>query len=118
MAEGWLLKFGGDRFAAQSAGIEAHGKNPFAIAVMDAAGVDRLMLSAPAKVEPVTIAKPFALIRNAMGLPPTATPGAVVPVYVTVRVPGKAAAGRYRGKLTIFAKGANAVTVPVECFST
>jgi len=40
MAEGWLRKLGGDRFAAQSAGIEAHGKNPRAIAVMDAAGVD------------------------------------------------------------------------------
>jgi arsenate reductase (thioredoxin) len=35
-----LRKLGGDRFAAQSAGIEAHGKNPRAIAVMDEAGVD------------------------------------------------------------------------------
>jgi arsenate reductase len=40
IAEGWLRKLGGDRFAAQSAGIEAHGKNPRAIAVMDAAGID------------------------------------------------------------------------------
>ena len=40
MAEGWLRTLGGDAFAAQSAGIEAHGKNPRAIAVMREAGVD------------------------------------------------------------------------------
>ena len=40
MAEGWLRKLGGDRFTAQSAGIEAHGKNPRAIAVMNEAGVN------------------------------------------------------------------------------
>ncbi|OIO69070.1 MAG: arsenate reductase (thioredoxin) [Zetaproteobacteria bacterium CG12_big_fil_rev_8_21_14_0_65_55_1124] len=40
MAEGWLKTLGGDRFAAYSAGIEAHGKNPRAIAVMREAGVD------------------------------------------------------------------------------
>jgi arsenate reductase len=40
MAEGWARSLGGDRFVAQSAGIEAHGKNPRAIAVMAEAGVD------------------------------------------------------------------------------
>jgi arsenate reductase len=40
MAEGWLRTLGGDAFVAQSAGIEAHGKNPRAIAVMREAGVD------------------------------------------------------------------------------
>jgi len=40
MAEGWARAVGGDRFAVQSAGIEAHGKNPRAIAVMAEAGVD------------------------------------------------------------------------------
>jgi len=40
MAEGWLRKLGGERFDAFSAGIEAHGKNPRAIAVMREAGVD------------------------------------------------------------------------------
>jgi arsenate reductase (thioredoxin) len=40
MAEGWLRTLGGDRFEAFSAGIEAHGKNPRAIAVMREAGVD------------------------------------------------------------------------------
>jgi len=42
MAEGWLRHLCGDRFAAYSAGIEAHGKNPRAIAVMREAGVDIL----------------------------------------------------------------------------
>jgi arsenate reductase len=40
IAEGWLRHLGGERIEALSAGIEAHGKNPRAIRVMDEAGVD------------------------------------------------------------------------------
>lgn len=40
MAEGWARSLGGDWVTVQSAGIEAHGKNPRAIAVMREAGVD------------------------------------------------------------------------------
>ena len=44
MAEGWARtlreRWGGDWLSVQSAGIEAHGKNPRAIAVMREAGVD------------------------------------------------------------------------------
>jgi arsenate reductase len=40
MAEGWARSLGGDRFTVQSAGIEVHGRNPRAIAVMAEAGVD------------------------------------------------------------------------------
>ena len=40
IAEGWLRRLGGDAFAVQSAGIEAHGKNPRAIAIMQEAGID------------------------------------------------------------------------------
>jgi len=40
MAEGWTQHLGGDRVEVQSAGIEAHGKNPRAIAVMEEAGID------------------------------------------------------------------------------
>lgn len=40
MAEGWARHLGGERVTAQSAGIEAHGKNPRAIAVMAEAGID------------------------------------------------------------------------------
>ena len=40
MAEGWLRHLGGDRFEVFSAGIEAHGQNLRAIAVMHEAGVD------------------------------------------------------------------------------
>ncbi|VAW98989.1 Arsenate reductase thioredoxin-coupled, LMWP family [hydrothermal vent metagenome] len=40
MAEGWGRRFGGDWLQVQSVGIEAHGKNPRAIAVMAEAGVD------------------------------------------------------------------------------
>ncbi len=40
MAEGWGRHFAGERLEVQSAGIEAHGKNPRAIAVMAEAGID------------------------------------------------------------------------------
>jgi len=40
MAEGWANCLGGETIIAISAGIEAHGKNPRAIAVMREAGVD------------------------------------------------------------------------------
>ncbi len=40
MAEGWARWFGSPSFIIQSAGIEAHGKNPRAIAVMQEAGLD------------------------------------------------------------------------------
>lgn len=40
MAEGWARHLGGEALVAQSAGIEAHGRNPRAIAVMREAGVD------------------------------------------------------------------------------
>ncbi len=40
MAEGWTRHIGGERVEAQSAGIEAHGKNPRAIAIMADAGID------------------------------------------------------------------------------
>ena len=40
MAEGWTRHLGGGRFEVQSAGIEAHGKNPRAIAAMAEDDVD------------------------------------------------------------------------------
>ena len=40
IAEGWAKKLGGDRFEVQSAGIEAHGKNPRAISIMQEASID------------------------------------------------------------------------------
>jgi len=40
IAEGWAHRLGGDWLQVQSAGIEAHGKNPRAIAVMQEAGID------------------------------------------------------------------------------
>lgn len=40
IAEGWARHLGNGQINAMSAGIEAHGKNPRAIAVMAEAGVD------------------------------------------------------------------------------
>lgn len=40
IAEGWARHIGGDHVEVQSAGIEAHGKNPRALAVMQEVGID------------------------------------------------------------------------------
>jgi arsenate reductase len=40
IAEGWARHIGGDAVVVQSAGIEAHGKNPRAIEVMAEIGID------------------------------------------------------------------------------
>ena len=40
MAEGWARALKGDRIEAYSAGLEAHGLNPYAVKVMAEAGVD------------------------------------------------------------------------------
>ena len=40
IAEGWARHLGGDWLEVQSAGIEAHGKNPRAIAIMKEIGID------------------------------------------------------------------------------
>ena len=40
IAEGWTRQLGGNRLEVQSAGIEAHGKNPRAIEIMQDAGID------------------------------------------------------------------------------
>lgn len=40
MAEGWLRHLAGDRFEVCSAGLEAHGLNPHAVAVMAEVGID------------------------------------------------------------------------------
>lgn len=40
MAEGWTSTLGAGWVEVQSAGIEAHGKNPGAIAIMEEAGID------------------------------------------------------------------------------
>jgi len=40
MAEGWVRQLAGPAIGVESAGIEAHGKNPRAIAAMAEAGID------------------------------------------------------------------------------
>ena len=40
IAEGWARQLGNEDITVQSAGIEAHGKNPRAIAIMQEANID------------------------------------------------------------------------------
>jgi len=78
---------------------------------------DRLLDTPPAKVEVATTGKlggAQTMLRKALGLPARPLDGAVVPIWITVRVPKDAAPGEYRGTLTIRAKGIGPVAVPVE----
>lgn len=40
MADGFLKELGGDKYEVRSAGLEAHGLNPRAVATMKEAGID------------------------------------------------------------------------------
>ena len=69
---------------------------------------DRLLAEPPAEAAPVKVS-----IRDRKVQP---TPAAVLPVWVTVRVPGDAPAGTYKGTVTIEAEGSAPAkfAVPVE----
>ncbi len=82
-----------------------YGKTPPAFVALEEAP--------PARVEPVSV-ETDPRTRARLGLPAKVIPGALVPVWITVKVPRDAAAGRYSGELTITAKGLPATKVPVE----
>jgi len=56
MAEGWARALGGDRVQVASAGIETHGLNPRAVAVMAEAGVE-ITHHCSARVTPAMVAE-------------------------------------------------------------
>jgi len=105
------LRYGA--FAGAAAGAGAGGRHYAGLN----ARRDDAMLAAPPDPVRLTVKKLPDHLRKqrlADGLPADPTPGAVLPVYVTVHVPADAPAGLYRGSLRIAAKGADAVTVPIE----
>jgi len=61
IAEGWTKHLGGDRVDILSAGIEAHGKNPRAIAIMKDAGID-ISDQESTKVTPEMLAQTTLLV--------------------------------------------------------
>jgi len=61
IAEGWAKHLGGDRVDILSAGIEAHGKNPRAIAIMKDAGID-ISDQESTKVTPEMLAQTTLLV--------------------------------------------------------
>ena len=72
---------------------------------------------APAPPDPVPVAvRERKASPRALRTPGQPKPvfGAVVPIWVTVKVPGGAAAGTYSGTLTLRAEGEKPVDVPVE----
>ena len=63
----------------------------------------------PAEVKPRPMPRP-----RRSGTPPSATPAAVVPVWLTVRVPADARPGRYEGSAVVGLAGKPPVSVPVR----
>ncbi len=61
IAEGWAKQVAGERAEILSAGIEAHGKNPRAIAIMAEAGVD-ISGQASTKVTPEMLTRTTLLV--------------------------------------------------------
>ncbi len=61
IAEGWAKHLAGDGAEILSAGIEAHGKNPRAIAVMKAAGID-ISAQESTKITPEMLAQTTLLV--------------------------------------------------------
>jgi len=61
IAEGWAKHLAGDRVDILSAGIEAHGKNPRAIAIMKDAGID-ISDQESTKVTPEMLAQTTLLV--------------------------------------------------------
>lgn len=74
------------------------------------------LLDAPLKNYPVKPEKAMAEKANCVQTPhqPLPVPGAVVPIWVTVHVPGNAKGGTYSGNVSIGADGEGNVVVPVE----
>ncbi len=74
----------------------------------------------PARAEPKTLniaggsKRKSTAQRKALGLPGTAKPAALVPVWVTVSIPKDAPAGKFRTCMSISADGMPARKVPLE----
>ncbi|HOX06099.1 MAG TPA: hypothetical protein PK280_06835 [Planctomycetota bacterium] len=74
---------------------------------------DRLLEAAPAEV-PALAAKPVKGEAKMNFAPKNTAPVAIVPTWVTVRVPADAAPGDYEGRLSLEADGLAATAVPVR----
>lgn len=74
---------------------------------------DALLDKAPEVVPPVPV-KRAKVLSDCLGLPEAVTPAAVIPVWVTVRIPKGTAPGAYTGTLALRAKGAESVSVPIR----
>ena len=95
-------EFYGPAMGARQFGVRAHA-------------FDGLLDNPPARVKltGLEVVRPADYLTR-LGLPAARKPGAVIPVWVTVNVPKDAAPGVYRGELTVTAKGAEPIRVPVE----
>jgi len=76
---------------------------------------DALVDSPPEVVEPTRPTEKLdEKLRIGWGIPAKPVPGAVAPIWVTVRVPADARAGAYKGSLRIRAQDLGQMAVPIE----
>ena len=92
----------------RSVGEKAHGTTAYTF--------DALVEEAPAAVPVAGLGRANSppAARAALGLPTKPVPGAIVPVWATVKVSKDAAPGEYRGELLLSVKGVPQTKVPVE----
>jgi arsenate reductase len=104
MAEGWLCHFAGDRFDVVSAGTHPVGLNPYAVTVMDEAGVD-ISSHVSERVDPYLEQRfdyVITVCDNAQEACPV-FPGAASKLHWNFDDPAKAT-GTYEQQLIVFRK--------------
>ncbi len=89
----------------QNPRVYRYGKNPPAFIA--------LQEEPPAQVEPASV-ETNPKIRTQLGLPAKVTPAALIPVWITVKIPRDAPPGKYSGELTVTANGIPATKVPLK----
>jgi len=98
----------------RSVGQKAHGTPAYVFDALLEEPPAIVPLAGLGKTDAPHIAQAQAAARAALGLPAKSVPGAVVPVWVTVKVPRDAPPGDYRGELALSAKGVQPIKVPIE----
>ena len=98
----------------RSVGQKAHGATAYAFDALLEEPPAVVPLAGLGRTDAPHVAQAQAAARAALGLPARPVPGAVVPLWVTVKVPKDASPGDYRGELALSAKGIEPIRVPIE----
>lgn len=118
MAEGWLRHLAGDRFEVASAGTHPVGINPYAVKVMEEAGVD-ISHHVSERVDSY-LEQPFHYVITVCDHAQEACPvfpGAATKLHWSFEDPAHAT-GTYEQKLIIFRKSRDEIASRIRYFLT